>query len=290
MSAKQPAKQAAPSKAAPAPAPTKTTAAPAPAKTTAAPTKAAAAPTKAAPAAAKTPVPETLLKKRKTGAQAQASLLKRSKAISKKRASNRKLIFKRAEQYVKEYRSMERNAIRLRRQAKQGGNFYVEPEAKLAFVVRIRGTQGLHPRSRKILQLLRLRQINNGVFVRLNKATSNMLRLVEPYIAYGYPNLKTVKELIYKRGYAKLNGQRIPITDNTQIEGKLGTRGVICLEDVVHEIFTVGTNFKKVNKFLWPFKLNPPRGGFKRILTHFVEGGDYGNREQHINDLVQRMN
>jgi ribosomal protein L30/L7E len=28
-------------------------------------------------------------------------------------------------------------------------------------------------------------QINNGVFVKLNKATINMLRIVEPYIVYG---------------------------------------------------------------------------------------------------------
>ncbi len=40
--------------------------------------------------------------------------------------------------------------------------------------------------------------------VQVNKATVNMLRLVEPYVAWGYPNLKTVKELIYKRGYAKV--------------------------------------------------------------------------------------
>ncbi len=44
---------------------------------------------------------------------------------------------------------------------------------------------GVSPRVRKILQLLRLRQINNGTFVKLTKATVNMLRLVEPYIAYG---------------------------------------------------------------------------------------------------------
>ena len=44
----------------------------------------------------------------------------------------------------------------------------------------------MDPKTRKILQLLRLRQIFNGVFVRLNKATINMLRLVEPYITYGY--------------------------------------------------------------------------------------------------------
>jgi len=44
---------------------------------------------------------------------------------------------------------------------------------------------GVSPRTRKILQLLRLRQINNGVFVKLNKASINMLKLVDPYIAWG---------------------------------------------------------------------------------------------------------
>ena len=32
----------------------------------------------------------------------------------------------------------------------------------------------------------------------------NMLRRVEPYITWGTPNLKSVKELIYKRGYGKV--------------------------------------------------------------------------------------
>lgn len=51
------------------------------------------------------------------------------------------------------------------------------------------------PQVRKVLQLFRLRQINNGVFIRLNKATVNMLRIAEPYIAWGYPNLKSVREV-----------------------------------------------------------------------------------------------
>ena len=33
-----------------------------------------------------------------------------------------------------------------------------------------------------------------------------------------YPNLKSVKELIYKRGYGKVNKQRIALTDNSIIE------------------------------------------------------------------------
>ncbi len=54
------------------------------------------------------------------------------------------------------------------------------------------------------MQLLRLRQLFNGIFIRINKATVTMLRLVEPYIAWGYPNRRTVSQLIYKRGYGKV--------------------------------------------------------------------------------------
>lgn len=152
---------------------------------------------------------------------------------------------------------MERSLIQLRRQAKKHKNFFVEPEAKLAFVIRIRGINGVSPKVRKILQLLRLRQINSGVFVKLNAASLKMLELVRPYIAWGYPNLKSVRELIYKRGFLKINKNRIPITSNDIIEQALGSFGIICVEDVIHEIFTVGPHFKEVNNFLWWVSFSP---------------------------------
>jgi len=137
---------------------------------------------------------------------------------------------------------------------------------------------------------LRLRQIFNGVFVKLNGATHNMLKLVEPYIAWGYPNLKSIRELIYKRGFAKIHSNRIPISDNKIIENRLGKHNILCIEDIIHEIYTVGHTFKIVNKFLWPFKLNSPKGGFRHKLIHYIEGGDCGNREIKINELIRRMN
>jgi large subunit ribosomal protein L7e len=192
---------------------------------------------------------------------------------------------------VKEYRDAEREKIRLHRLAKSDGTFYVPAEAKLAFVVRIKGINKIDPKKRKTLQLLRLLQINNGVFVRLTKATIEMLRIVEPFVAYGYPNLKSVRELIYKRGYGKVNKQRLPLTDNAIIEENLGKYGIVCMEDLIHEIYTVGPNFKQASNFLWPFKLSNPTGGFRpRKFKHFIEGGDLGNREEHINALVRQMN
>ena len=180
----------------------------------------------------------------------------------------------------------------MRREAKKMGNFYVSAEPKLAFVVRIKGINKISPKPRKILQLLRLRQINSGVFVRLNNCTLQMLKLVEPFIAWGTPNLKSVRELIYKRGHGKVEKQRIPLTDNQIIEKELGKYGIICVEDLVHEIYTVGPHFKQASNFLWPFKMSSPNGGFsaKKKVLHFVAGGDSGNREHKINELIRKMN
>ena len=118
-----------------------------------------------------------------------------------------------------------------------------------------------------------------------------MLRIVEPYIAWGYPNLKSVNELIYKRGYGKINKKRIALTDNSLIARSLGKFGIICMEDLIHEIYTVGKRFKEsANNFLWPFKLSSPGVGMKKMTTHLVEGGDAGNRKDQINRLIRRMN
>jgi len=236
-------------------------------------------------------VPESVLKKRKTYEALRAQRESEKSERVKKAATKEKEIIKRAASYVAEYKSVENDKIRLRREAKLSNSFYVPADAKVAFVVRIRGIIGLSPKSKKILQLLRLRQIQNGVFVKLNGATINMLRYVEPYITYGYPSLKSVKELIYKRGYGKVNKQRVAITDNSVIESVLGgdDDSIICTEDLIHEIYTCGPKFKEAANFLWPFKLNSPLGGYKRKLDHFIEGGDAGFRGDEINAFIQKV-
>merc|ERR1711924_216117 len=98
----------------------------------------------------------------------------KSEAQAASRATRRGQ-YQRAAQYAREYKSNERDLVRLRRQAKAADNYFVEPEPKLMFVVRIRGMCDMHPKTKKILQLLRLRQIHLGVFLRVNKATLEMI-------------------------------------------------------------------------------------------------------------------
>merc|ERR1712182_31295 len=199
----------------------------------------------------------------------------------------KQLIAMRRQAYMEGYEGESKQLIAMRRQAKMEGKFFVEPEAKLIFCTRIVGINKLSPKPRKILQLLRLRQLHNGVFLKVNK-----LKYIAPYVTFGYPNLKTVKELIYKRGYGKVDKSRIPLMDNDIISKALGEYGIHGMEDLVHEIYTVGPAFKQANNFLWPFKLCSPRGGFVSKRHWYAEpnGGDWGNREEEINELIRRMN
>lgn len=95
----------------------------------------------------------------------------------------------------------DKSLVQLKRAAKAKGGYHIEAESKLMFVIRIRGLNKIHPQVRvavcactlslssplslplltlppphchthsqvkKILQLLRLRQINNGTFLRVS--------------------------------------------------------------------------------------------------------------------------
>lgn len=100
-----------------------------------------------------------------------------------------------------------------------------------------------------------------------------------------------ISELIYKRCFGRVNGKRVAINTNKIVEETLGEKGIICLEDLIVELSGDGENFEEVIQFLWPFKLNTPQQGFdvKNVTKPFVSGGEWGDREVKINDLIFHM-
>ncbi len=86
-----------------------------------------------------------------------------------------------------------------------------------------------------------------------------------------------------------MEGERVALKDNVKVEEALGKHGVICVEDIVHELATSGKHFVEVASALVPFKLNPPADGFKVKMRAFHHGGDWGDRETNMNGLVQKM-
>ncbi|KAK4796169.1 hypothetical protein SAY86_028495 [Trapa natans] len=233
-------------------------------------------------------VSETILKKRKSNEE-WALRRKAQLELRQKRNKSHGNDFKLPEQFIKEYRNKEFDLIKMKHRMKKHKSGQMELKSKLLFVVRIQGKNDMHPLTRKILNKLRLGRIFNGIFIKANETVIDMLQKVEPYITYGYPNLKNVKELVYKKGFARIDKQRVPLTNNNIISQELGKYGILCIQDIVDEIVNVGPHFKEVTNFLWPFSLNKPEG-LQKTKRLYKDGGEAGNREDHINELMDKMN
>lgn len=253
--------------------------------------------------------PEILLKKRKNAdrlriekqQQAKRRAEERQRKQSAKKLSNK---FVRAETIVARRLATDREKERIKRVARWDKAHYREDDKKnetskdddekgrLLFVVRISNPHmgTIPPKARKILTILRLKKVNQGTFVRLNKKVEPLLHLINPYVVVGTPSLSTVRNLIQKRATVKVpiteesdktvekkeevgdsedstpveghDYRIIALNDNNLIEEKLGDYGVICTEDIIFEIFKLGDAFLECVKFLEPFTLKEPVTGW----------------------------
>uniref|UniRef100_A0A8C6X5A5 Ribosomal protein L7 like 1 n=1 Tax=Naja naja TaxID=35670 RepID=A0A8C6X5A5_NAJNA len=169
----------------------------------------------------------------------------------------------------------------------QNKNQYINTQIRWKLIEPIKGVSS---RVRLVIQRLRLRKIYSGTFIKLTPASLKMLQTVEPYVAWGYPNLKSIRELILKRGHAKIQNKKVALTDNVLIEEHLGNHGIICLEDVIHEIYSAGKYFNEVNNFLWPFCLSVARHAARNKMGFQKEIGNPGFRGNDINQLIRLLN
>ena len=200
-----------------------------------------------------------------------------------------------AQNYIKEFKIRKDMRIRENRISRDMKKFFVPIKPTIIFAIRLKGINGLPPRSKKILDLIRLKKINNGVFLKLNSSSLQLLRKIEPYIAYGYPTPKTIRNLINKKGFGKIGKrgkwQKVPLIGNKVIDQSLFQVGIHSLNDLVNEIITGGPYFKEVNNFLWPFQLKSPKKGYSKHgkNKNIAESGAYGNWDESINGLINKM-
>lgn len=234
-------------------------------------------------------VPENLLKKRKAYQALKATQAKQA-LLEKKQRKGKEFRFKRLEYFVHESWRQQRDKVRLRRLEVKPHGLEVPDKHTLAFVMRIQKIDGVSRTVQKTIARLRLKKIFSGVFFKVTPQTIRILRTVEPYVTWGFPNLKSVRELILKRGQAKVKNKAIPLTDNTVIEEHLGQYGVICLEDLIHEIAFPGKYFQRISHFLCPFQLSVARHAPKNRVGFLKEIGVPGYRGERINQLIRELN
>lgn len=58
----------------------------------------------------------------------------------------------------------------------------------------------------------------------------------------------------------------------------------------MREIASVGPDFKEVTSFLCPFAFTKPEKALQGKKRRYNDGGDSGNHEDHINELISKMN
>lgn len=143
-----------------------------------------------------------------------------------------------------------------------------ESEPKLLFVLRVphlNKDTAIPPKAEKVLHVLRLTEENMGVFVKMTPTVVPALKLISPYIVVGKPSLNSVRELFQKRAAISdesSEGGVAKLDNNQVVEDKFGdSLGFVCVEDLVHEIFSLGEHFKEVSHWLVPFRLSAPVRG-----------------------------
>lgn len=218
--------------------------------------------------------PEILIRKRKDNDRKRLEKQEqaRQRQQHKKKANNK---FIRAETLISNSKSNDLEAKRLRHINKyekaKGEIPNDEGDSKLLFVVRVPNhTKGLKipGKVNKILSLLRLLTPNTGTFVKANNTTLPLLKLISPYVVVGNPSLNSIRKLFQKRACIKVtddedNEKIIKLDNNELVENKFGDDlGLICIEDLIHEIATLSESFKPITYWLMPFKLNTPISGW----------------------------
>ncbi|KAH8329058.1 hypothetical protein KR074_002953, partial [Drosophila pseudoananassae] len=215
--------------------------------------------------------------------------------IKKRVAAKKHHKFRRAESFVMGYLKAEKTAKRIKQTILRtnitaaSAAAAEEGNPKLLFVMRHAGKKIFDKTTTEIFKTLRMPYRHNAVFLENTKENQLLLRVIEPYVIYGIPSLSTIRELIFKKGFARVNGKKTAIQSNTMVEEQLGEKGIICLEDIIHEICTVGPNFSAVNQFLCTFMLSSPRNGWqKKVSVSYKRGGEYGDRGSAVNELIAR--
>jgi len=224
-------------------------------------------------------VEETLLKKRRT-----LDDLQHRRAITVERQVKRKRVvrgenvrIKRPEQFVREFRIKEgskQKMERRKRQAAARSNVNVPKSAlkkTVGLVVRIHAGRHTDSGIKKELAAMGLVKKYDAKFLKLDEEAIAGLKALDAYVAYGYVSLKSVKELLHNRAYYKNKNVRMPLTDNLTVERVLGQHNILCLDDMVHEVFHVKEHFAEVTQLLCSFQLAAPIGNFEKKMLEYHE-------------------
>jgi large subunit ribosomal protein L30 len=148
-------------------------------------------------------------------------------------------------------------------------------------VVRIRGTVNRFIEIKDTMDMLRLSKVNNCVLVPEKNEYLGMLRKAKDFITWGKIDKETLSKLLEKR--CKLLGDK-----NLSLEELKEITDFDDFDSFADALIDGKAKLKDYNRIKSVFRLNPPKKGFRSTRTPFPKG-DLGNRNEKINELLERM-
>jgi large subunit ribosomal protein L30 len=131
---------------------------------------------------------------------------------------------------------------------------------KLVAIVRIRGTVNVRGDITETLKRLNLKRVSNCTVLRINDSYEGMLKKCADYVAFGEIDEPTLTKLLDKHAEG--------FTAKEVMDGKYDN--------------------EKFMAFI-PFRLHPPRHGYKSTKLSVNQGGSLGYMGPKINELLGRM-
>jgi large subunit ribosomal protein L7e len=216
-----------------------------------------------------------------------ATILKSQKEeLSKRVEANKQYSKLMTEKILKEFNAEKTEEAKL---MKSTTEVFVPAESNFFVAIQLRSQVKIAPRPKKTLSLLRLNQINTCVVLRNNQSIKKMLQNAKDYIAFGSISYDLLRKLIYTRGFGKINGNKVKLT-NENIEESFNGK-FKCIEELCDVIYHGKDDIRDVLKFLCPFRLCPPKGGFPNghKKRDFIQGGSSNDHKHLLGDLLEKM-
>eukprot|EP00922_Rhytidocystis_sp_ex-Travisia-forbesii_P069402 GHVS01103556.1.p1 GENE.GHVS01103556.1~~GHVS01103556.1.p1 ORF type:complete len:440 (+),score=85.15 GHVS01103556.1:148-1467(+) len=196
---------------------------------------------------------------------------------------------------------------------------FVRVSRKVVLIVRNEINDPSRP-TLKVLLTLGLRRCYDSVFVPADGVHCEMLNIIHPYVFYGFPTKQTIDNLFLRKAVFKatprnnnpnaptdnhtpsisslLPSLRTPgsndilagagvlaLTDNVIIEQRLGHLGLLCVEDLIDEVWNCGRHFRAIQEELGSFRLCRRR----KVDGVFYRHRCFGNFDASINLLVSKL-
>jgi large subunit ribosomal protein L30 len=154
--------------------------------------------------------------------------------------------------------------------------------SKRIVVIRIRGSVNVNRDIEKTLMNLRLKRVNNAVFIDDRPTYRGMLQTVKDYVTWGEVDQKDVGLILKNRGELVGAGKLTDdyVKKNTSFKS---------IADFAKSYVEFKAELDAIPDLKMVFRLHPPRKGHRGIKRPFSVGGALGNRRDGIKDLIVKM-